>query len=115
MPSPETIKKVLAAIQKRPANYQYFFDKLNSPEWIEPLFAEGMFTQPPDVERQEDRIGFPVWPESRYLARMASEVPDVVLRVALQVPATENVRVHEDLCVAACAMPPSPIAFASET
>lgn len=105
MPSPETIKKVLAAIQKRPANYQYFFDKLNSPEWIEPLFAEGMFTQPPDVERQEDRIGFPVWPESRYLARMASEVPDVVLRVALQVPATENVRVHEDLCVAACAMP----------
>jgi len=106
MPSPESVKKVLAEVQKRAANYQYFFDKLSSPDWIEPLLAEGMFCQPPEPEREGDRIGFPMWPESRYLARMAPLAPERVLKVALQLPDTENVRVHEDLCEAACAMPP---------
>ena len=47
------------------------------------------------------------WPASQYLARMA-EVPELqerVARIALAVPSTQNVRVHEDLADVALALP----------
>lgn len=106
MPRPEVVEKALDEIRKRDANYQYFFDQLKSPGWIEPLFSEGMFQDPRPPKREGDYISFPSWPESRYLARMAPSVPEVVLDVILKMPETENVRVHEDLANAACAMPP---------
>ena len=106
MPNPEIIKNALNEIRKRTVNYEYFFDQLKSPEWIEPLYSEGMFQHPPSPERNEDYIRFPFWPESRYLARMASKSPKHVLEIILKIPETENVRVHEDLAKAACAMPP---------
>jgi hypothetical protein len=40
-----------------------------------------------------------MWPESRYLARMAAvpEAQETVLRIALAIPASENSRVHDDI------------------
>jgi len=105
MISSELIKKALSQIGKRDANYKYFFDSLNSPEWIEPLYKEGMFQHPLEPEREGDTIGFPIWPESRYLARMATYAPEKVLEIALKIPDTENVRVNEDLADAAFVMP----------
>lgn len=105
MISSELIKKALSQIRKRDANYKYFFDSLQSPEWIAPLYKEGMFQDPPEPEHEGDTIGFPIWPESRYLARMASHVPQKVLEIALKIPDTDNVRVNEDLADAALAMP----------
>jgi len=104
MPSPETIKKALAAI-KRAADYEYFFDQLKSPDWIRPLWDAGMFRSPPEPVREGQYIRFPFWPESRYLVRMAARAPETVLEVALQIPSTENVRVHEDLVDAVLEMP----------
>lgn len=104
MPSPETIKKALAAI-KRAADYEYFFDQLKSPDWIRPLWDAGMFRSPPEPIREGQYIRFPFWPESRYLVRMATRAPETVLEVALQIPPTENVRVHEDLVDVALQMP----------
>lgn len=106
MLNPEIIKTALNEIRKRSVNYEYFFDQLKSPEWIEPLNSEGMFQHPPSPEQKEDYISFPFWPESRYLVRMASKSPEHVLEVILKIPETQNVRVHEDLAEAACAMPP---------
>ncbi|MCI0408113.1 MAG: hypothetical protein L0191_06025 [Acidobacteria bacterium] len=85
----------------------YFFDKLTSAAWLEPLRAEGFFRHPPEPDRDQERgtIRFPLWPDSRYLARMAAVAPETVLEVALQIPDTENVRVHQDLADAALAMP----------
>lgn len=106
MLNPEIIKTALNEIRKRSVNYEYFFDQLKSPEWIEPLNSEGMFQHPPSPEQKEDYINFPFWPESRYLVRMASKSPEHVLKVILNIPETENVRVHKDLAEAACVMPP---------
>src|SRR6185437_11149102 len=46
---------------------QYFFDKLENPEWVEPLFEKGFFKNPPaPVSNEvEQTISFPIWPESR--------------------------------------------------
>lgn len=106
---PEVVRQALEIIKKRAANYEYFFDRLDSPAWIEPLYQEGFFRNPPSAERDGDYIRFPIWPESRYLVRMARlpEAQAQVLQIALQIPETDNVRVLEDLADIALSLPPS--------
>jgi len=91
-----------------PALRKYFFDKNEDPEWIKPLQTNGFFHVPPKLDRDEasGTIGFPFWPESSYLARMASKNSSAVLEVILQIPDTDNPRVHEDYSAAALNMPP---------
>lgn len=107
----ELVENAIAVMRKNPANYVYFFDTLKSPEWIKPLSEHGFFRNPPEPIQEEDTeqdrvmISFPPWPESRYLARVAAMAPDCVLRVMLQLEATDNAHVHWDLVEAACAMP----------
>ena len=99
------IDSVLEQIGKRTVNYEYFFAQLTSPVWIRPLHEHGLFRNPPVPEEEGEFISFPFWPETQYLARMASQAPDIVLEIALQIPDTENTRVYEDLTDAANAMP----------
>jgi len=105
MPSPETVEKALELIRKRPANHDYFFSKLTSPDWIEPLDKAGLFLSPPAVMRDGDSVSYPFWPESDYLARVASEAPEQVAEVMMKIPATDNFRVHADLARAAASLP----------
>jgi hypothetical protein len=90
-----------------PALRNYFFNRLESPEWLQLLNERGFFAAPPQPVRDDTKgtITFPRWPESRYLARMAGRAPETVLEVALQIPDTENISVHEDLADAALSMP----------
>lgn len=85
----------------------YFFDRLENPDWIEPLWKKGYFHNPPSLERDEEKgtTRYPAWLESRFLSRMASKKPDTVLKIILQIPATENVRVYADFAEAALNMP----------
>ncbi len=106
MPGPDAVQRAIELIRKRGANATYFFDKLESPDWIKPLWNEGFFRNPPPAERVGESIRFPVWPESRYLARMAPKSPELVRRVALEMPVSDNERAHEDLLEAALNMPP---------
>jgi hypothetical protein len=47
----------------------------------------------------------PSWVESRFLARVASKAPEIVLRVIGSIPETNNSRIHSDYIDAALAMP----------
>jgi hypothetical protein len=105
MLSSETVKKVLEQIVKRPANYDYFFSKLNSADWLEPLAKAGLFTEPPAAIRAGDTISFPFWPESQYLVRIASGAPERVADIMMKIPETNNVRIHADLAYAAVKLP----------
>lgn len=104
----ETIDRALNEVAKGYAQYQYFFDHLKSPAWLEPLSRFGFFQKPPEPQREGQYISFQLWPESRYLARMAStpEAQDVVLAIALRIPRTENSRVYDDLADVALALTP---------
>src|SRR5262245_9082853 len=95
----------LAAI-KSAADAEFFFDNLKSPEWIKPLVEEGFFASPPAAIHDGGTIGFPFWPQSRYLVRMAPSAPQETLSAVLAIPETDNARVHEDLVDAVLAMPP---------
>jgi len=104
-PTPEQVTKAVALLGHA-EQYRYFFDRFENPLWIEPLETKGFFSSPPQATQDEERgtIGFPLWPESRYLARMAARAPEAVLKIILQIPDTDNIQVHTDLCDAALAI-----------
>jgi hypothetical protein len=107
MPKPEIVERALAAI-KGYAQYEYFFERLDSPAWLEPLAEKGMFKHPQPVEKVDPYIRFPFWPESRYLARMSKlpEAQAVVLRITLGIPSSDNSRVYDDVAEIALSLPP---------
>ena len=107
MPISETaVQRALELIRKNPANYSYFFAQLKDPEWIAPLRATGRFKYPPAAIRRAGSIAFPPWPEGDYLVRMAAEQPQLVRDVVLEVPVSDNARVHEYAFEAALEMLP---------
>jgi len=103
MPKQEIVDKAIEEISKRRVNYEYFFDNLNSPDWIDPLYKKDMFRNPPEPKKKGNLISFPFWPESRYLARMAASSPKIVMTILLEMQTTENIRVHDDFIEAASA------------
>jgi len=105
-PTAELVNRTVALLlhaEKR----RHFFDNLNNPLWVNALAEKGFFKSPPHPTTDQDNrtVGFPLWPEGSYLARMAKDVPGDVLRIIERVPKTENVRVHEGFVDAALAMP----------
>ena len=95
----ELVDRALAEIAKGYAQYQYFFDNLNSPAWLEPLADRGFFRATPEPKREGDYVTLPWWPESRYLVRMSkiAEAQEKVVEIALRIPDSENGRVHDDV------------------
>jgi hypothetical protein len=109
MPKQALVDRALAEISKGFAQYQYFFDSLSSPTWLEPLSKAGFFKEPLKPEREGDYIRLAIWPESRYLVRMSRipEAQEKVLEITLGIPETENSRVHDDIADIALSLPPA--------
>ncbi len=99
MIDPNDVDKLLGLAEKRAANYDFLFDRLTSPDWLDALDARGVFSDPPAPVEVEGGVLFPEWAPARYLLRVASlpEAQASVLEVVLRVPRTENVRVHLQL------------------
>lgn len=95
-PTPSALDKAVAHLAKQGAD-RYFFDRLNSPDWVEPLYKRGFFQKPPGAIRnlEEGTIAYPDWPELRFLLRMAPQCPETVGKIVVDMPQTDNVSVHE--------------------
>lgn len=107
MPSTAALERALELIAKGPAQYDYFFDNLEDPTWIEPLRERGFFSSPPAPVVSEEGAMHPNWSESRFLLRMAERDPQTVAAAVKDIPATENVQVLTDICRIGAALPPS--------
>lgn len=108
MLKPETVDRALEAI-KGSAQYEYFFERLNSPAWLKPLAERRFFKHPLEAEELDRGIRFRFWPESRYLVRM-SKIPEAqgaVLPIALGIPSSNNSRIYDDLAEIALSLPPA--------
>lgn len=107
-PTPEQVDRSVVLLGQ-PAQARYFFDRLDNPEWIEPLRMRGSFKRPPRAQEDPSgkTISHALWPASRYLARMASDRPDLVRDIILEMTETDNVSVLEDIVGAARKMPGS--------
>lgn len=87
--------------------YSRFFEGIPDSRWLPLLRRKDFFTKPPEPEADEDgNIVLPLWPQSAYLARIATEEPQQVREIILGMQPTTNVRVLEDVADAALAMPP---------
>lgn len=107
MVTEERIDKALELIGKGAGNYEYFFSKLGTPEWIEPLSRRGRFRHPPAAEHIENLVRFPRWPEGEYLLRMAAAAPDQVAAAIDPVCfESDNPLVHQLLIEIASLLPP---------
>ena len=75
---------------------------------MRPLWERGFFREPPaPFEDGDGNMTYPVWPESRYLVRVADQAPELVAEVIMSVPSTENLFVYSDFLRAALKMPPA--------
>jgi hypothetical protein len=103
----EKVDKALKLIEKGAGNYEYFFFKLQSPAWIEPLSRRGRFRHPPNAERIDNLIRFPRWPEGEYLLRMAPSAPDqVAAAIEPMCFESDNPLVHQLLIEIGSLLPP---------
>src|SRR2546430_463780 len=102
-PTPEAIERVVARLGK-PGASAYFFDKLENPAWVTPLYGRGFFKRPPlaDRSRNDGSVAFPDWPELRYLKRMAPLAPGVIGPIVADIPDTDNLRVRQLQIEIAC-------------
>jgi len=105
-PTLEKVQRAIALLVHA-EQYRYFFDRLENPEWIEPLSSKGFFKTPPAVERDKDKrtIRLPPWPESKYLVRMTRYKPRLVAQIIQDMDNTNNAAVHLDLVEALLTMP----------
>jgi len=89
-----------------PEHQQYFFDRLKNPAWVDPLEARGFFQAPPSPESLPGGVlRCRPWPQSQYLARMASSAPESVSRILGSLN-TDNWFVVQDAIEALRSMPP---------
>lgn len=102
--TPDLVRRALAEVSKSTANYDYFFRRLSSPEWIGPLRDAGFFSGAPEAIEDSEGIRVPGWLPSEYLTRVAALAPEEVAEVVLSID-TKNERVHRDFAQAAMAMP----------
>lgn len=101
----ETAFRSVERLLATPALRRYFFESLTKPSWLPRLHREGFFQVPPAAIREGDSVSFPPWPESQCLARMGATAPELILDMILEIPETDNERIHQDLAEAAVAIP----------
>ncbi len=93
-PTHQVIEAALESIKAAP-DRQYFFSRLNSPVWVDPMRERGYFSQPPRVkELPEGYVQYPPWPELSYLVSIADQKPDKVIEIVQSLPETDNPLVY---------------------
>jgi hypothetical protein len=101
---PDQIDEIFTLIAS-PHHQAYFFNNLNDHNLIPFLKKKGMFESPFKTEPLKGGgIRFPVWPPSRYLARMTPTSPDEVSEIFSKME-TDNASVVQDIVSAALSAP----------
>lgn len=93
----ENIAKVLGKFLEDLAYLSFFFNDLENPAWIMPLYKTGFFYHPPDpIEVQSGSIQLPDWPAINYLVQFASQYEEILVAIT-QKALTRNWRIQSRL------------------
>lgn len=107
-PTENDAKRLRDTVPNTLVAYTRFFEGIPDGRWLRPLRKKGLFARPTASDTDEDGlVRLLPWPPSHYLVRVAYLEPDLVKRIILELPETDNVRVHEDVASAARKMPPA--------
>ncbi len=103
-PTEDEIKK-LSELLMHPTHVKYFFSRLASPSWLQPLKEQGFFSNPPTGIKEGNSIMFPVWSLSRYLIKVAGQKPKEVMDIIKNMKESDNFRVWSDFIQCSLKMP----------
>lgn len=101
-PTQDDIEKLIKLI-KHPSHTQYFFTRLESPEWIDALNENEFFSEPKETTTHSFMISF--FAPLSYLVRMSSVAPDKILEVLKKFQNTKNYRLYRPLLNCLTKMP----------
>jgi hypothetical protein len=106
-PTEENVSRTIARMS-RVEQQRYFYERLQNPEWIEPLKQKGVFDAIPQPQENVDEgtVSFFPWPPAQYLTRMAGERPAEVAQIFAGLPATDNPFIVKAMLDATQLMPP---------
>jgi hypothetical protein len=100
------ITRALRLIERRGANFAFFFENLRDPVWLLPLERAGYFKEPTGITPAgEGFVTFPVWWPMVFLRRVAIEAPEKVVQILLEIDATDNPRVLDGILEIAADVP----------
>ena len=100
------VSRIFELIERRGANYVFFFAEASDPSWIPILKERGHFAHPPNIEDLGDGFtSLPNWWPMRYLVRMATLDTDEIIQIVGDLPAFDNPRVHEGILDIALQLP----------
>ena len=103
-PSNNHIEK-LKELLKYPITEKYFFQKLESPNWLNKLEEINIFSNPPGKIKDGNLVYFSYWPLSKYLIKIAENKPREVMDIIKELQKTNNTRIQEDFIECALKMP----------
>ncbi|GCF10542.1 hypothetical protein KDI_41060 [Dictyobacter arantiisoli] len=93
-PSKKDLSHLKNTIPHNDTTHRYFFERLQSPGWLDPLYQTGFFTPPPSKEWNEElgRFIFSLWPPAQYLLRIVSieSTQQTILTIMQEVSDTDN-------------------------
>ena len=99
-------ERLFTLVQRRGANYSYFFGQADNPSWIPLLRERGYFSNPPSLEKLgDDQWNAPYWWPLQYLSRMAFLDPEQVTEIVLAFPDVDNPRVKSQILDTARKLP----------
>ena len=88
------VERMFTLMERRGANYTFFFDQATDPSWIPFLREKGYFSNPPSMELiGESQWNAPYWWPLHYLSRVAHHDPDTVVKIVEQLPQVDNSRI----------------------
>ena len=105
------LEKLESLMSRNSQSYKDFFTKAKA-NWLEILVEDGKyFKNVPPVIKNNNSYSAQSWPESYFLERIASEKPELVQKIILQIPipkkrSDRNWMVLSDFVGAALKMPP---------
>ena len=104
--SAELFAEINSIITEYPILKTYLYNNLLDEKWFSYL-KEKSFKTPPEIIKSSNGVRYPSWPESYYLVRIAGVASREVAEVILNIPYTENQRVHTNYWKAMARMPAS--------
>ncbi|MDD5750325.1 MAG: hypothetical protein PHU56_01580 [Candidatus Pacebacteria bacterium] len=106
-PTSDDAKTIHLHIPNNLVAHQRFFSQLENPKWLSLLKKEGIFSDPPQAEhnQEEGTIRHLPWPAALYLEKVASQESDLVTDILKEVKDTDNSNVKSGLLKIALQLP----------
>lgn len=100
------VVRLFELMERKGANYKFFFEQADDPCWIAILKERGCFSQLPNQTVTGDgQIIAPYWWPLHFLRRIAEVAPEDVVDVVLELPEFANLRIQQQILAIALRLP----------